>query len=96
MNIEDAYVNADEHLRNNLKAVKTALKGAKGKDRQLILATGAMSVIYSAEMYSITVDETVKAIGANTHPAMAIQARLNAYLDDIIARYNAYLKDQTQ
>ena len=96
MNIEDAYVKADEHLRNNLKAVKTALKGAKDKDRQLILATGAMSVIYASEVYSITVDETVKAIGANTHPAVAIRSRLNAYLDDIIARYDDYVKTQLQ
>ncbi len=95
MNIEDAYVRADDHLRNNLKEVKKALKGAKDKDRQLILATGAMSVIYAAEMYSITVDETVKAIGDNTHPAVAIKGRLNAYLDDVIERYNVYLKEQT-
>ena len=94
MNIEDAYVNADEHLRNNLKQVKTALKGAKDKDRQLILATGAMSVIYASELYSMTIDETMKSIGTNTHPAVAIRSRLNAYLDDIIARYDDYVKTQ--
>lgn len=95
MNIENSYVKAHEHLRDNLKAVKTALNGAKGKDRQLILATGAMSIIYAAEMYSITVDETVKAIGGSAHPAVAIRERLNAYFDDIIERYDAYVKDQT-
>lgn len=96
MNIEDAYVLADEHLRNNLKSVKSALKGAKGKDRGLILATGAMSVIYASEMYSMTIDETLKAIGANTHPAVAIRSRLNAYFDDIISRYDDYIKTQLQ
>lgn len=95
MNIENVYIQSDEHLRSNLKAVKHALKGAKGKDRQLILATGVMSIIYASEVYSITIDETIKALGNNSHPAVAIRERLNAYFDDIIERYNAYLKDQT-
>jgi len=94
MNIEDAYVRADEHLRNNLKAVKSALKGAKGKDRQLILATGAMSVIYAAEMYSMTLEEALKSVGAKTHPAEAIKERLNEYLGKILADYDEYVKNQ--
>lgn len=94
MNIENAYVKADEHLRNNLKQVKAALKGAKDKDRQLILATGAMSVIYASEMYSMTIDECMKSIGNNAHPAVAIKEHINKYLDKVINDYDAYIKSQ--
>lgn len=93
MNIEDAYVAADERLRQNLKATKAALKGAKAKDRALILATGAMSVIYANEMHGITLSETLDAIGKDVHPAVAIKAKLNAYLDDVIERFEAYIKE---
>lgn len=92
MSIEDAYLRADEHLRTNLKEVKHALKGAKDKDRQLILASGAVAVIYASEMYNIAIDETVKSIGGNTHPAVAIRSRLNAHLDQMIARFDEYVK----
>lgn len=94
MNIENAYVKADEHLRNNLKQVKSALKGAKDKDRQLILATGAMSIIYASEIYSMTIDESIKSVGNATHPAVVVRERFNAYLDRIVADYEAYLKSQ--
>lgn len=91
-NIEDSYLEADEYLRKNLRAVKTALKGARGRDRSLILATGAMSIIYAKEMYGWTLEETMKSISSTEHPAIVIKAQLNAYLDDVIERYNEYVK----
>jgi ElaB/YqjD/DUF883 family membrane-anchored ribosome-binding protein len=94
MNIENAYVRADEYLRNNLKEVKKALKGAKDKDRQLILATGAMAIIYASEMYNITLEEALKSIGANSHPAREIKEKLNSYLDDVLNRFDDYVKTQ--
>lgn len=96
MNIENAYIAADERLRLNLKSTKSALKGAKDTDRQLILATGVMSIIYANEMHAITLEETLKSIGRDTHPAVGIKERLNTYLDDIIKRFDEYVKAQSE
>lgn len=86
MSMENAVLVAIKRLRKNMKDVQKALEKSEGVDKDLILATGGLSVIYANTIQLMMLDILYETLTKrDMNPLVKFKEKLNELLDKEIA-----------
>ncbi len=86
MSMDQAVTVAIKRLRKNMKDVQKALEKADGVDKDLILATGGLSIIYANTIQLMMLDILYETLtNRDMNPLVKFKEQLNELLDKEIA-----------
>lgn len=103
MSLEEKVLDSITRLRSNMDEVAQSLADCQEEDsRNLILATGGLSIIYANTVQLLALDALYKCLtsGSRNNPLIAVKEEFNNMIDDAIQKtnhnYSGEIQDRIQ